>query len=670
VGIAANPAQASEAENVDNVIAQNGRVSSISGFNPPAMTNNKGHLYLATPARQVEISLETDNIADVVIEWDDVIRFGQSRGSGAAGQTFATEERDLSDQRQILRKNPSESVASDGLVGIYEELEIRGFETDNVEPGDEITVEIKARQAGSEDEIGSFEELIEEVDSGNFNPDVTATADVEIAQGTIISANSEMTTDLATVSDAEQTIAFDIDQLRDETQSESSTGPAEGIIITYHLVDDDGLNLNLSDSNVTLSGAASNLDLEVVDGRQIPGVGMVLCEIAEGQNLEEDANLEEGDTVTVELNGLDASAVTEENSTVRVGLHERSEIDAIIEDSVTPDRGAYTEARIDFDIIEQSDESSLDGVAARFQDASDEAGIGGLLAGAGVIGGGGYLAYRSLTSDDIEESKHIKSDDDKRETSKERAEPSLEVSTYTELKIRDQLETTDSYQLTSAQLQERSQPVWVITPAVGDGKTIEGSQTKEFLNNIEPWTKMDNHPTLLEIYGHGTEPLPWLALEAGDHRSLADVTPESSLSKKLEYLTQACDGVHHVHRYGISYESFTPDSVLVTTDGLTKLRGVIDYLTPTESTAYAPPESTDEQTAESAAVYRLGSIGYEILTGQHPTETGEYIVKPSDVNPKLPKKIDSILLKALSTDPEDRYETVLHLRDELQEVNS
>jgi len=97
---------------------------------------------------------------------------------------------------------------------------------------------------------------------------------------------------------------------------------------------------------------------------------------------------------------------------------------------------------------------------------------------------------------------------------------------------------------------------------------------------------------------------------------------------------------------------------------------MIDYLTPTESTAYAPPESTDEQTTESAAVYRLGSIGYEILSGQHPIEMGETIVKTSEINPKLPDEIGSILLKSLSTDPEDRYETVLHLRDELQEVNS
>jgi len=108
------------------------------------------------------------------------------------------------------------------------------------------------------------------------------------------------------------------------------------------------------------------------------------------------------------------------------------------------------------------------------------------------------------------------------------------VSTYTELKIQDQPKTTDSCQLASGQLQECSQQVWVITPVVGDGKTIEASQTKEFLNNIEPWNKMNSHPTILEMYGHGSEPFPWLALEAGDHRFLADVAPESSLSEKQD----------------------------------------------------------------------------------------------------------------------------------------
>lgn len=203
VGIAPNTVQASETMPVNNVTAQTGSVNSISGFNPPAMTDNKGHLYLATPARQVEINLETENIVDIVIEWGEEIYFGTGSGSGAGGQIFPTEEGDRNDQRQILRKDPSDSIARDRSVGTYERWEIRDFETDNVEPGDEVTVEIKARQTASEDEIGSFEELIEEVDSGNFNPDVTATADVEIAQGTIISANSDETTDLATVSNAE-----------------------------------------------------------------------------------------------------------------------------------------------------------------------------------------------------------------------------------------------------------------------------------------------------------------------------------------------------------------------------------------------------------------------------------------------------------------------------------
>ena len=335
----------------------------------------------------------------------------------------------------------------------------------------------------------------------------------------------------------------------------------------------------------------------------------------------------------------------------------------------TPDEGvpnlwAGVSGELDLDI----DGSQETGAAARFQDASEEAGIGGLLAGAGVVGGGGYLAYRSLKSDDEEEIKNTELNNQETKSTKERFEPGVEVSTYDELKIQDHIKTTDSYQLTSALVQKGTQSVWVLTPAAEGDKTVDTSQTEQFLDSIEPWTKMDNLPTLLTIYGHGTEPLPWLALEPGDHRSIADVGPESSLSEQLEYLTQACDGVHHIHRYGLSYESLTPDSIRVTSDGQMKLQGVIDYLAPTESTAYDPPESTDGQTAESADVYRLGSIGYEILTGQYPTEAGETIIKPSEINPKLPEEIDRILLKALSTDPDDRYETVLHLRDKLQDA--
>jgi len=63
-----NTVQASEAMTVDRVTAQTGSVNSITGFNPPAMTNNEGPFNLATPTRQVEISLENENIVDIIVE--------------------------------------------------------------------------------------------------------------------------------------------------------------------------------------------------------------------------------------------------------------------------------------------------------------------------------------------------------------------------------------------------------------------------------------------------------------------------------------------------------------------------------------------------------------------------------------------------------------------------
>ncbi len=84
---------------------------------------------------------------------------------------------------------------------------------------------------------------------------------------------------------------------------------------------------------------------------------------------------------------------------------------------------------------------------------------------------------------------------------------------------------------------------------------------------------------------------------------------------------------------------------------------------------------------EQSTVYRIGVIAYELLTGTLPYEgypegnateaiqAGE-IIPPSDQRSDIPDSIESVLMMALSESPQNRQETVLHLRDNFESVST
>ncbi len=76
-------------------------------------------------------------------------------------------------------------------------------------------------------------------------------------------------------------------------------------------------------------------------------------------------------------------------------------------------------------------------------------------------------------------------------------------------------------------------------------------------------------------------------------------------------------------------------------------------------------------------VYQLGAVFYELFTGRPPFEGQPFEVMkqiesgestpPSEIA-DVPAALDDILLRTLATEKAERYESVLYLRDDLQEL--
>ena len=170
-----------------------------------------------------------------------------------------------------------------------------------------------------------------------------------------------------------------------------------------------------------------------------------------------------------------------------------------------------------------------------------------------------------------------------------------------------------------------------------------------------------------------------------------------SLEERLQIVRVVCGAVQHAHQHGVVHRDLKPANILIGADGAPKVLdfGVAKLL---ESRAddgvgtagifpgpltpnYASPEQLRGMPVTTASdVYALGVLLYEVLTGVRPYETHgealdrviELVVRATPVRPsgaprdavpqryarkRLRGDLDAIVLKAMSKDPKDRYDS-------------
>lgn len=135
-------------------------------------------------------------------------------------------------------------------------------------------------------------------------------------------------------------------------------------------------------------------------------------------------------------------------------------------------------------------------------------------------------------------------------------------------------------------------------------------------------------------------------------------------------------GMAALHGAGVVCGNVRPTNFVVAADGSTKL---VDYLVSTSppsrgpepaDTAYytSPEEIAGAQPSVGSDLYRAGLVLYEVLAGRRPFDGPDAAaviaghertvpMAPSALNPVSPKKLDAVVLKALSKDPAARYES-------------
>ncbi len=153
--------------------------------------------------------------------------------------------------------------------------------------------------------------------------------------------------------------------------------------------------------------------------------------------------------------------------------------------------------------------------------------------------------------------------------------------------------------------------------------------------------------------------------------------------------TALCSAIDYAHARGMVHRDIKPANVMINREGLIVLTdfGIAKIVGATQYTqtgalagtpAYMSPEQGQgERGDERSDIYSLGVMLYEMVTGSVPYDAdtpfavimqhiNEPLPLPTKINPDLPEDIERVILKALSKNPDDRYQTAGEMAKDLR----
>ncbi|WP_181781526.1 Stk1 family PASTA domain-containing Ser/Thr kinase [Pseudonocardia pini] len=211
-----------------------------------------------------------------------------------------------------------------------------------------------------------------------------------------------------------------------------------------------------------------------------------------------------------------------------------------------------------------------------------------------------------------------------------------------------------------------------------------------------------NHPAIVAVYDTGETqsefgPLPYIVMEFVDGQTLREIvktTGPMSQQRVIEVMADVCAALDFSHRHNIIHRDVKPANIMITRNGAVKVmdfgiaRALGEGQNVTQTAAVigtaqylSPEQARGEQVDARSDVYAAGCVLFELLTGEPPF-TGDTPVavayqhvredprRPSDVNPQIPPALDAVVLKALSKNPLNRYQSSAEMRADLIRVRN
>ena len=230
--------------------------------------------------------------------------------------------------------------------------------------------------------------------------------------------------------------------------------------------------------------------------------------------------------------------------------------------------------------------------------------------------------------------------------------------------------------------------------------TAEDWLTKKFRQEIEALVRIE-HPGVVGIFDTGEMPNGQLFVvmqfvEGVNLRSVL-TRPEKLLGfeETARIIDQVGRALTAAHDKGVLHCDLKPENIMLQRPhpgeeivklidfGIAKIRdSKVTSVEPTKIAGtmdYMAPEQLNGTPTTASDIFSLGIVAYEMLTGKKPfpaqnlfqlVEMHRTGVKesPKSLRPDLPEAAQSVILKALSFDPNERYQRARDFGEELQKA--
>jgi serine/threonine-protein kinase len=221
---------------------------------------------------------------------------------------------------------------------------------------------------------------------------------------------------------------------------------------------------------------------------------------------------------------------------------------------------------------------------------------------------------------------------------------------------------------------------------------------KRFVHELR-YSRKITHRNVIRIYDFlNLEGSYAISMEYFPSHTLSGEIPDNQpmdVNKALGFSRDIATGMAVAHQAGVIHRDLKPANLLVNEEGLLK---IVDFGvaaaassgdTQLTKTGYvigspkymAPEQILGKKVDETADIYSIGVIMYEMVTGIPPYSRGDHMsvmyqhvqgkAKPcQEINPSVPDAYAAVITKAMSVDKSKRYQSMAELTEALDGVRT